>query len=168
MRRWHLLVALAAGAVVMLAAGCGRMVMPGKQFREPVARTSSTKPVQSPLPEKPILEAGDEHAKVRVVAFFPIDKDHQRLVDLVMGLAKAYPGKVYVRYVDYRTPEGAQVFANAQMTTRGVLINSKNEITIRAKPRPYTVDFAQDMGRYWTAEDLERAVAQEVEAAYGK
>jgi hypothetical protein len=48
------------------------------------------------------------------------------------------------------------------------MINTAQEYTIHAKPNPYTVDFSQEMGRYWTADDLKKAVAEEVERQYGK
>jgi hypothetical protein len=165
-RHVALMAALGFGAVAL--ASCGRPVLPGQQFRGEKARTSSVKPTTSPLPDNPVIEDGAQDAKVRLVAFFPIDDDHKPLIDLMKGFAKEYPGKVYMRYVDYRTPTGQRAFENAKMTVPGVLINSKKEYIINASPRPYTVDFSQDMGRYWTAEDLKRAVAQEIDEVYGK
>jgi len=162
---WLCTVGLAAA---ILAAGCGRPAIPGRQFTGPPAITSSQTPAESPLPEKPWFEEGPSDARVRLVAFFPIDKEHEPLMNLMRGFAKQYPGKVYVRYIDYRTPEGARAYSNAQMMARGVLINSKQEFTIDAKPYPYEVDFTQDMGRYWTAEELTTVVAQEVRAAYSE
>jgi ABC-type glycerol-3-phosphate transport system substrate-binding protein len=163
----HLLLIALLGFAAVYAAGCGRPVMPGQQFRGKQAVTSTVKQATSPLPENPVIEAGPQDAKVRIVAFFPMDDDHKPLIDLLKGFAKEYPGKVYTKYVDYRTPTGYQAFQNAKMTVPGVMINTQNEYTFRVKPNPYTVDFSQDMGRYWTAEDLKRAVAEEVKRVYG-
>lgn len=168
MNRHHWLWIVALGTAAALAAGCGRPTVPGQQFRGQKAVTTSQKPVISPLPEKPMIEAGPAQAKVRIIAFFPIDSDHKQLIDLLKGLVKQYPGKVYIKYIDYRTPEGQAAFQNAKMTVQGVMINSQKESIIQAKPHSYTVDFSQDMGRYWTADDLKKAVAQEVAKVYGK
>jgi hypothetical protein len=154
-----LIVAVAIGVAVT---GCARVTLPGRQFREQPADTSTTEPVRSPLPPQPVLEFGPADAPVRVVAFYPIDDQHQRLIDLLKELVNQYPGKVYVRYIDYRTPEGAQAAQRAGMQSQGLMINSQRSITINAKPNPYTVEFSQPMGRYWTADDLRKAVAQEV------
>jgi hypothetical protein len=164
----HLLLLAVLGCIVVLAAGCGRPVLPGQQFRGKPAVTSTTPTSKSPLPAKPIVEAGPANAKVRVVAFFPIDDQHKPVMDLLKGLVKEYPGKVYMKYVDPRTPQGYEAFQNAKMTVSGLMINSEQEYTIHAKPNPYTVDFSQEMGRYWTADDLKKAVAGEVEKQYGK
>lgn len=157
---------LALGA--MAIGGCGRPVLPGQQFRGEKARTSSVNPTTSPLPQNPVIEEGTDTAKVRIVAYYPIDDDHKVLIDLLKGFVKEYPGKVYIKYIDYRTPTGQQAFANAKMTVPGILINTEKEFVIDAKPQPYTVDLSQDMGRYWTADDLKKAVAQEVARQYGK
>ena len=73
-----------------------------------------------------------------------------------------------MKYVDYRTPQGYEVFQNAKMTVSGLMINSEKDYTIHAKPNPYTVDFSQEMGRYWTADHVKKAVAEEIEKQYGK
>jgi hypothetical protein len=164
----HLVLAVLLGFGVAALAGCGRPVIPGQQFRGEKARTSSVRPTTSPLPEKPVIEEGAQDAKVRIVAFFPIDDDHKLLIDLLKGFVREYPGKVYMKYIDYRTPTGQQAFENAKMTVPGVMINTKKDYVIEAKPQPYTVDFSQDMGRYWTAEDLKKAVVQEIALVYGK
>ena len=164
----HLRAVVLLGLVAVWAAGCGRPVVPGQQFRGERAQTSSVKPSTSPLPEKPTIEKGPQEAKVRIVAFFPIDEDHKPLIDLLKGFVKEYPGKVYIKYIDYRTPTGYAAFQNAKMTVSGLMINTKKEYVINAKPNPYTADFSQDMGRYWTADDLKKAVAEEVSRVYGK
>lgn len=156
------------GALVALAAGCGgRPTLPGRQFRGERAITSTSPPPTSPLPEKPYLEWGPASAKVRLVAFFPLDEAHQKVMDLVKGLAEQYPGKVYVKYVDYRTQEGRVIYQRSEMDTPGVMINGESSVMIEAKPYSYQVDFLQEMGRFWTADDLKAAVAQAVARAYG-
>ena len=162
---------LGIGVIVMafLLSGCGRFRAPGrKPFAGRIARTTTLEPSASPIPEQASFEAGPREAKVRVVAFYPMDEVRKPLMDLLKSLAKQYPGKVYVKCTDIRTPEGQEARARAGGGGPGLLINAQNSVMILAKPNPYRVDFNQDMGRYWTAEDLKAAVAQEVAKAYGK
>lgn len=168
MRRscWEWVVGL--GVVLVAAVGCGRPSLPGRQFRDERAISTTSPPATSPLPKQPYFEWGASDAKVRVVAFFPIDKAHQKLMDLLKGLAQRYPGKVYAKYVDYRTPEGRIIFQRAEMKSPGLMVNSESSVMIEAKPYSYQVDFVQEMGRFWTGEDLEKAVAQAVARASGE
>jgi len=161
----RLTIVLCVAAVVC---GCGRPALPGRQFQGDIAPTSSVKPADSPLPAEPIIEMGPADARVRIVAFLPMDDGHKQVMDLLKGLVEQYSGKVYVKYADYRTMRGQEAFQKAKMITPGILLNAKTEHVIQAGPQPYTVDFTQDMGRYWTAEDLKLAVAQEVATAYGQ
>ncbi len=152
-----------------LVSGCGRLRSPGqKPFEGRVARTTTLEPPTSPVPAQPSFELGPADAKVRVVAYYPMDEARQPLMDLLKSLAKQYQGKVYVKCTDIRTPEGTAARTRAGGGGPGLLINSQNSVLIEAKPNPYRVEFNQDMGRYWTAEDLKAAVAQEVARAYGK
>ena len=153
-------------AAVLLAAGCGRPTLPGQQFQGERRVVPGTV-ADTPLPEQPILVWGSEDAKVRVTAFFPIDKPHQRLMDLLESIAQEYGDKVYIRYADYRTPEGARLFAQAEIQVSAILINGSNSVELESPTGPRTVDFVKDMGRYWTGDDLRQAVAQAVAEAYG-
>ncbi|MCJ7750217.1 MAG: hypothetical protein MUQ65_03840 [Armatimonadetes bacterium] len=157
---------LVVTAGILLAAGCGRPTLPGKQFqgeRRVVPGTGA----DTPLPEQPILVGGSDDAEVRVTAFFPIDEPHQRLRDLLESIAEEYQDKVYIRYADYRTPEGAQLFAQAELQVSAILINHESSVELESPTGPRTVDFVKDMGRYWTGDDLREAVAQAVAEAYG-
>lgn len=161
---------LGAGLVLVLSlvSGCGRVRMPGSKPPGKIPVTSTTIPPTNPVPEQSWFEAGSKDAKVRIVAFFPIDDARKPLIDLLKSLAKQHQGKVYVKYTDTRTPEGIAAQQRAHVQGTGLLINSQSTVEIQAKPQPYTVNFNQDMGRYWTADDLKAAVAQEVARAYGK
>jgi hypothetical protein len=150
-----------------LAGGCGRPTLPGTQFSQEKTRTPVSEQAASPLPEEPILEWGDPEAEVRVVAFFPIDDDHAALRDLLRGLAEEHAGQIYVKYVDPRTPEGNALFRRGELQVTTVLINAESTVIIEANGRSAEVTFAREMGRFWTANDLKRAVAQEVGKAYG-
>ena len=164
--RWAWTIFLAA--VAALPAGCGRPSIPGRQFRGERVGTTASAPTTSPLPEQPYLEWGPSDAKVRVLAFFPIDDEHRRLIDVLKGLADEYPGKLYVKYVDYRTPEGRAILERSEMTSLGLLINGESSVEIKGEPHSRTVDFFQEMGRFWTSADLKAAVAQEIAKVYGK
>jgi len=158
---------LVVTAGILLAAGCGRPTLPGQQFQGERRALPGSAATDTPLPDKPIYAWGPEDAKVRVTAFFPIDEPHQRLMDLLESLAQEHQDKVYIRYADYRTPEGAQLFAQAQIQVSGILINGESSVDLESATGPRTVDFVKEMGRYWTGDDLREAVAQAVAAAYG-
>ncbi len=167
MRYRHWLWMLSLATMVVLWAGCGRPTLPGQQFQDDRVQTATEQSAQSPLPEEPVLEWGNPDAKVRVVAFYPIDDEHQPLMDLLKGLADKYPGKVYVKYVDYRTPAGRGMFARTELTVRAVLINGESTHELKVGSYVRDVDFVQEIGRFWTADNLREAVAKEVEKAYG-
>lgn len=147
-------------------AGCGRPVVPGRQLQGRQITTSVAPERASPLPKKPYVEWGDAKAKVRIYAFYMIDDRHKGLMDLFKSLADQYRGKVYVKYMDYRTVEGAGSMEGAKASPDSLLLNGSNEFQLHAEPHPYTIQFAQEMGRFWTADDLKKAVAQAVEEAY--
>jgi len=163
-------VAWAMCLVVLVAValpGCGRFRRPG--FTGPKQPTGY--PTPTDRPEKASLQWGPETAKVRVIGFFYISKDpkYQRLMRIFQNLAEKYPGKVYVRYWDMRTKEGVNTRGKVVGAEAGVglLVNGESEIMIEGD-QPHKADFNQDMGRFWTEEDLEAAVAQAVARAYPK
>ena len=162
-----LTIMLVVTAGILLAAGCGRPTLPGQQFQGERREVPGSTPTDTPLPDKPIYAWGPKDAKVRVTAFFPIDEPHQRLMDLLESIAQEYQDKVYIRYADYRTPEGAYLLTQAELQVSGILINGENSVELESPTGPRTVDFLKEMGRYWTGDDLREAVAQTVAEAYG-
>ena len=166
MRAHHCALIFGLSVLLLAAAGCGKPSLPGQQFSGEIPETRTSPAADSPVPEQGVLEWGDPEAKVRVVAFFPIDEAHAGLVEMMEGFAEEYPGKVYAKYVDRRTREGVGMFQRAGVTGNCVMINAENSVTIEAEPYPYTVDFVQEMGRHWTADQLRKAVAQELARQY--
>ena len=155
-------------AALAAACGCGRPTLPGRYMEGKEVETSTAPKTTAPLPEKPYFELGPAAAKVRILVFFPMDDRHNDLVSLLKGLSKEYPDQVYVKYADPRTPEGSSLMQRSGMTSPGLLINNQSEIMINSNPQPYQVSFVQEMGRYWTTEDLRAAVAQTVAEVYGR
>ncbi len=148
--------------------GCGRFHT--ARFNDKKAEVGVLKPPTTKLPDKPVLEWGSPTAKVRIIAFFFIDKDYQSYMDMFQSLVKQYEGKLFVRYADIRTPEGRALRSRTggQAAGAGLLLDGQSGFTINAKPSPYEVNFDQEMGRFWTENDLRQAVAQEIEKLYGK
>jgi len=159
---------LAAVVCATVTAGCGKPTLPGKQFQGERATVPGLVATDTPLPEKPFQEWGPKDAKVRLLAFFPIDEPHKKVMDLVKEMADKYPGEVYAKYVDYRTPEGAQLFQQSNATVACIMINGQSSADLPSEYGPRTVDFVKEIGRYWTADDLRAAIANEVEKAYGR
>ena len=148
--------------------GCGRFH--AYRSTDKPANVGVVQAPQDAPPEKPIQEWGSPEAKVRIVVFFFIDKKYQSYMDMFQDLVKQYDGKLYVKYADLRTQEGRDLRARTgtQAGGAGLLINGQSSLTINAKPEPYVVNFDQEMGRFWTENNLRQAVAQEIEKAYGK
>ncbi len=166
-RAW-LCSAVAMISAALLLAGCGRPTLPGQQFQGERRTPPGLVATDTPLPEQPFYEWGPEDAKVHVVAFYPIDEPHQHLIDLLKELAvEEYPGKLHVKYVDYRTPEGNALLRGAELQVAAILINGESSVELQSAAGPRIVDFVKEMGRYWTADDLREAVAQAIAQAYG-
>ncbi len=164
----RIILTLVVLTVTAAICGCGRPTRPGEYFKGKEVKTSIAPEAKSPPPKKAYFEEGPADAKVRIIAFLPMDETHQEVIAVLKGLVKKYPGKVYLKYVDPRTKDGKISMQRARMSSEGLLINSQSEMTIQAKPEPYHVTFLQDMGRFWTADDLQAAVAQKVREEYGK
>ncbi len=155
-------------AFILIASGCGRPTLPGKQFKGPRQTLPGAMGTNTPLPEQPFYEWGPQSAKVQIEAFYPIDEPHQRLIDLLKKAAtEEYPGKLHVMYIDFRTPEGAAMMRRAETEVAAILFNGENSVDLEGHLGVRTVDFVQDMGRYWTEDDLKQAIEHEIAKAYG-
>ena len=148
--------------------GCGRHHPPWE--KTPKANITMF-PTPKDRPSKDFLEWGPEDAKVRIIGFFYISKADPRsekTMELLEGLTKQYPGKVYAKYWDLRTRAGlaARSITGKSGSNLGLVIDGKSEVKVQGE-KQYTVDFNQEMGRYWTEDDLKTVVAQEVKEKYG-
>jgi len=157
------------GAILAALSGCGRPVLPGQQFKEERSGPPMAAATDTPLPEQGVYEWGEEDAEVQVAAFYPIDEYHKELMDLLKNAAtEKHKGKIAVKYVDYRTPQGRALFAEEGIQVSTVLINGENSIELKTEYGPRTVDFVRDVGRFWTLEDLAQAIDQAVAETYGE
>jgi len=163
-RHLHLLLLMLTSMLAFSIVGCGRPSLPGRQFQGETRTVPGRVETDRSLPETPILEWGPEDAPVQIVAFYPIDEPHQKLIDILKELATDdYPGEVRVRYVDYRTREGRKAFLDAELQVSTILIDGKSSAELQGERGTRTVDFVRDMGRYWTEEDLRQAIREAVE-----
>ncbi len=164
-----LLPAVALLALAVVLPGCGAFRSPGFSGQK-----GSTSAVTAPTdaPKESILEWGPKDAKVRVIAFFFISSqgEYPVLMKTLQDLVKQYPGKVYVKYADLRTPDGQALRAKTgqQGAGAGLIINGKTEFTVKTGQYSHSVAFDQEPGGYWTEEDLKAVVAQEVAKVSGK
>jgi hypothetical protein len=153
----------------MLAGGCGRPTLPGQQFKDARETAPGAVATDTPLPEEPVREWGPEDAKVEVIAYYPMDERHQRLIDLLREAAEEkYPGKLHVKYVDYRTPEGQAMMRRAELQVSAITINGENSVELDSPAGVRIVDFVRDVGRFWTTDDLEQAIDEAIAEAYGE
>jgi hypothetical protein len=161
--------AVLLAAFAVFVGGCGRPTLPGQQFKGERYTSPGTVATESPLPDEPIREWGPPDAKVQVIAYYPFDDRHQRLVDLLREAAEErYPGKLYVKYVDPRTPEGLALMRRAELQVQAITINGESSVDLDSPAGVRTVDLLRDMGRYWTEDDLTKVIDQEVGKAYGR
>jgi hypothetical protein len=166
---WFALILLTLFVAGLLCSGCGRIKPPGQGFvGKPVSTSVGGSTSPEPIPNPPFFEAGPPKAKVRVVAYYAMDKKNKPLMDQMKAFAKQYGDKIYVRFVDIRSPLGQSEREASGGQSEGVLINGQGSVVIQAKPQPHPVNFDLDLGRYWTLEDLRAAVDQAVSKAYPK
>ncbi len=166
----HVLWAVCLLSLLALAlSGCGAYHRP--DFRGTRATSATVVPPKD-TPKTPIVEWGSPQAKVRVLAFFfnSTEAPYPALMKLLQDQVKQYPNKLYVKYADLRTPEGADLRTRTSSgaTGAGLLIDGKSSFTVKAKPYDYTVNFDQEPGRFWTEDQLKAVIAQEIAAAYRK
>ena len=121
------------------------------------------------------MSADAGEAKVVIRAFYPKTSSpndpHQASIDLIRSLERKYPGKVKVYTYESSNPSGnPQDFAewkNSGLNCAGILINGKDIYDVTLGGKTYSVSFHKAVGAEWKPEELEAAVKQEIEKAYG-
>ncbi len=168
-RRYRLAYPALLLVCAVLAGGCGRPTLPGQQFKDASETAPGAVGPDTSPPAEPVREWGPEDAKVEVIAYYPMDERHQRLIELLRVAAEEkYPGKLHAKYVDYRTPEGQAMMRRAELQVSAITINGENSAELHSPAGVRIVDFVRDMGRFWTADDLEQAIDEAVAEAYGE
>ncbi len=101
--------------------------------------------------------------KVVIEAYYPFNEEHLFMKDYLESLADKYNGMVKVECVDFRNDEGYVRWRKTGLTCGGILINGKNKFKIDIEGQPKDIEFIKRVDMFWTKDDLEAAVKQELD-----
>jgi len=101
--------------------------------------------------------------KVIVEAYYPFNEEHVFMKEYLESLAGKYKEKVKIECIDFRSDEGYVRWRKAGLSCGGILINGKNKFTINVQGQPKEVEFIKRLDIFWTKEELEKAIEQELE-----
>jgi len=147
------------GLAVLLAcclavAGCGGAET--TTAAGPSAGTQIASEAQSaPKPDVPLV----------IEAYYPLNPGHQFIADYLKSVEAANPGKVSVTLYDMQTQEGRQKWSAAGLSCAGVFVNGSTRHEIDRDGTKETVDFLQRMDVFWSKDDFETVLTQEMAKA---
>lgn len=111
----------------------------------------------------PVQKAGDPKAPVKLVAFYPLNKDHKPIADYVLTLPKKFgEKKVYAEVYDMQSPEGQKKWSTSGLSCAGVFVNGKTHWEVMRGKKKESVDFIKRMGSFWSSADLEAVVKSQL------
>ena len=113
-----------------------------------------------------VVSHGDSQAKVKIVAFYPLNERHLEMVEHIKTIVDKYPGKVYLQAWDFTTPEGGERWRASGLNCGGMLIDGQVEHEVATRGKKQLVEFKRYVDVSWTYADLEAVVAAEVAKAY--
>jgi len=125
------------------AAGCRQ------KAAKPAAE--ETAPAQQP-------EATGPPVAVEIVAYYPLNPDHQYIVDYLREFEDKYPGEVRVTVHDMQTPEGRERWRESGLGCAGVFVNGSTRHELKRDGETATGDFIKRMAVFWLREDFEAVV----------
>jgi len=104
-------------------------------------------------------------AAVVIEAYYPFNESHQFIADYLKSVEAANPGKVSVTLYDMQTSEGRQKWSAAGLSCAGVFVNGSTRHEIDRDGTKETVDFLQRMDVFWSKDDFETVMTQEMAKA---
>ncbi|MFA6129382.1 MAG: molybdate ABC transporter substrate-binding protein [Candidatus Omnitrophota bacterium] len=102
-------------------------------------------------------------AKVNIQAYYPFNEEHLYIKDYLETLPQKFNGLVKVECVDFRSDEGYVLWRKTGLACGGILINGKYKFSISKDGKAKEVEFLKKIDLFWTKEELEDAVKQELE-----
>jgi len=159
--RQHWMAWAVLGALIA-SCGCGGVrpepgdSQTGNRMRQALAGEEGV-----PGAKEGLIERGDPKAEVRLEAYYPLNKGHREMADLVLSFADRYPGKVYTRVADFRWGRGQRLWTEAGLTCGCIQINGRTDFLLRGHKEP--TSFTQKIDVNWTKAELEQAVKAAVE-----
>jgi hypothetical protein len=149
-----MLVVLALFVLAIVVAGCSKnTASEPQQPGTPTAAPSGGGGEEQAPPA--IQKAGEANAPVKLVAYYPMNKDHKPIADYLLTLPKQYgESKVYVEAYDMQSPEGSDKWGKSGLQCAGVFVNGKTNWEVLRGGKKEQVNFIKRMGSYWAKEDL--------------
>lgn len=122
----------------------------------PAAGAAATSEVQAAAkPDVPVV----------IEAYYPLNPGHQFIADYLKSVEAANPGKVSVAVYDMQGEEGRAKWTASGLSCAGVFVNGSTRHEIDSDGTKETVDFLQRMDVFWSKDDFETVMAQEMEKA---
>jgi len=106
--------------------------------------------------------SGQVEAKVLIQAYFPFNEEHLYIKDYLQTLPQKFNGLVKVECIDFRSDEGYVLWRKTGLSCGGILINGKNKFSISKDGQEKEIEFLKKIDLFWTKDELEEAVKQEL------
>ena len=119
------------------------------------AAPTASEPQSAPKPDAPVV----------IEAYYPLNEGHKFIADYLKAVEAANPGKVSVTLYDMQTQEGRQKWSAAGLSCAGVFVNGSTRHEIKKGEETETVDFLQRMDVFWSKDDFETVLTQEMAKA---
>jgi ABC-type glycerol-3-phosphate transport system substrate-binding protein len=100
---------------------------------------------------------------VKIVAYYPLNKDHKYIADYLVALGKKHPDQIKVEVVDMQSPDGRTKWRTSGLSCAGVFVNGKTRWEVLRDGKKENVDFLKRMGSFWDQADFEAVVKQVME-----
>lgn len=102
--------------------------------------------------------------KVSIVAYYPLNADHQYIADYLKSLEAnpEFKGKITVEFNDMQSSEGREKWKTTGLGCAGVFINGKTRYEGLRNGKKETVDFIKRMGPFWDKADFEAVLKQQL------
>jgi len=117
--------------------------------------------VAAPGPVSNVEEKPD--VPVFIEAYYPLNEGHQFIADYLEAVETANPDTIAVRFHDMQSAEGRKKWATTGLSCAGVFVNGSTRHEIDREGETETVDFLQRMDVFWTRDDFETVLKQELE-----
>lgn len=103
------------------------------------------------------------NARVSIEAYYPFNEEHLFMKEYLETLTGKFNGQVKVECVDFRNDQGYLRWRKSGLTCGGILINGKNKFIIAKDGQPKEIEFIKRLDMFWTKNDLETAIKQELD-----
>jgi molybdate transport system substrate-binding protein len=114
------------------------------------------------LKPAPPAALAKEGVKITLEAYYPFNEEHLVIKEYLFSLPDKYGGRVKVDCIDFRSDQGYTRWRKSGLSCGGILINGKSKFNIQVAGQSKEVEFLKGLDLYWTKEELEAAIDQEL------